>query len=58
MRSAVIGGGVLVALALPALGMRLAVADAGNDPVGTTTRSAYDWLADGFGPGVNGPLRW
>ena len=56
VRSAVIGGGVLVALALPALGMRLAVADAGNDPVGTTTRSAYDWLADGFGPGVNGPL--
>ena len=36
--------------------MRLAVADAGNDPVGTTTRNAYDWLADGFGPGVNGPL--
>ena len=34
VRSAVIGGGVLVALALPALGMRLAVADAGNDPVG------------------------
>ena len=56
VRFAVIGGGVLVALALPALGMRLAVADAGNDPVGTTTRNAYDWLADGFGPGVNGPL--
>ncbi|HTN78515.1 MAG TPA: MMPL family transporter [Acidimicrobiales bacterium] len=56
LRSAVIGGGLLVALALPALGMRLAVADAGNDPVGTTTRNAYDWLADGFGPGVNGPL--
>ena len=56
VRSAVIGGGLLVALALPAFGMRLAVADAGNDPIGTTTRNAYDWLADGFGPGVNGPL--
>ena len=56
VRFAVIGGGVLVALAPPALGMRLAVADAGNDPVGTTTRIAYDRLADGFGPGVNGPL--
>jgi RND superfamily putative drug exporter len=36
--------------------MRLAVADAGNDPAGTTTREAYDRLADGFGAGVNGPL--
>ncbi len=25
-------------------------------PSATTTRNAYDWLADGFGPGVNGPL--
>ena len=56
LRSAAVGGGLLVALALPALGMRLAVADAGNDPVGSTTRNAYDWLADGFGAGVNGPL--
>ncbi len=54
--SAVLGGGALVALALPVLGMRLAVADAGNDPAGTTTREAYDFLADGFGAGVNGPL--
>ena len=56
LRSALLGGGVLVALALPAVGMRLAVADAGNDPAGTTTREAYDRLADGFGAGVNGPL--
>ena len=40
----------------PVVSMRLAVADAGNDPAGTTTRQAYDWLADGFGAGVNGPL--
>ena len=24
----------------------------------TTTRQAYDLLAEGFGPGFNGPLRW
>jgi RND superfamily putative drug exporter len=54
--SAALGGGALLALALPVLGMRLAVADAGNDPAGSTTREAYDFLADGFGAGVNGPL--
>ncbi|WP_149260034.1 hypothetical protein [Actinomadura sp. K4S16] len=25
-------------------------------PPGTTQRRAYDLLADGFGPGINGPL--
>ena len=54
---AVIGGGGLLLLAgLPVFAMRLAVSDEGNDPVGTTTRVAYDRLAEGFGPGVNGPL--
>ena len=43
-------------LALPVLSMRLAVADAGNDPAGSTTRQAYDLLAEGFGAGINGPL--
>jgi putative drug exporter of the RND superfamily len=46
----------LVALSLPALGMRLGFADSGTDDPGKTTRKAYDLLADGFGPGVNGPL--
>ncbi|WP_019358438.1 MULTISPECIES: MMPL family transporter [Streptomyces] len=46
----------LGALAAPMLGMRLGFADAGNDPQGSTSREAYDRLADGFGPGVNGPL--
>ncbi len=31
--------------------------DQGNDAVGSTTRTAYDMLADGFGPGFNGPLQ-
>ena len=52
----VAGVTVLVALAVPVVGMRLASADAGNDPSGTTTRVAYDTLAKGFGPGFNGPL--
>ena len=30
--------------------------DAGNDPAGSTTRKAYDLLAEGFGPGFNGPF--
>ncbi|MCL7369423.1 MULTISPECIES: MMPL family transporter [Streptomyces] len=47
---------VITVIALPTLGLRLGTSDQGNDPKGTTTRQAYDLLADGFGPGVNGPL--
>ena len=45
---------VLVALALPALGMRVGSSDAGVDPPGSTTRTAYDQIAKGFGAGTNG----
>ena len=47
---------VLLALAAPALGMRLGFPDAGNDAPAKTTRQAYDLLSQGFGPGANGPL--
>jgi putative drug exporter of the RND superfamily len=47
---------VLVVLAVPLFSMRLAFSDAGNDPASLTTRQAYDLLAEGFGPGFNGPL--
>ena len=47
---------ILVVLALPILGLRLGFSDEGNYPDDTTTRQAYDLLADGFGPGFNGPL--
>ncbi|MFE0867185.1 MMPL family transporter [Streptomyces rochei] len=47
---------VITVLALPTLGLRLGTSDQGNDPQGSTTRQAYDLLAEGFGPGVNGPL--
>jgi len=45
---------VLLGLAAPALSMRLGTSDAGLDPEGTTTKNAYDLIAQGFGPGVNG----
>ncbi|MFJ8862611.1 MMPL family transporter [Streptomyces sp. NPDC102451] len=51
-----IGAIALLALSAPALSMRLGFADSGNDPVETTSRQAYDLLAEGFGPGFNGPL--
>ncbi len=46
----------LVVLILPIFSMRLAFTDSGNDPTSLTTRQAYDLLAQGFGPGFNGPL--
>ncbi|MCX5059089.1 MMPL family transporter [Streptomyces sp. NBC_00452] len=48
---------VMVALTLPVFSLRLGSSDAGNNPASTTTRKAYDLLADGFGPGFNGPLQ-
>jgi putative drug exporter of the RND superfamily len=47
---------VMVILAIPVLSLRLDATDQGNDPSSTTTRQAYDLLAEGFGPGFNGPL--
>ncbi|TCN39541.1 RND superfamily putative drug exporter [Kribbella orskensis] len=52
----VLGTLALVALCLPALDMRLGFADAGTDDPAKTSRKAYDLLAQGFGPGFNGPL--
>ncbi|MGX1563296.1 MMPL family transporter [Streptomyces sp. NPDC055506] len=47
---------VMAVLALPTFSLHLGTSDQGNDPKAATTRQAYDLLADGFGPGVNGPL--
>ena len=52
----IVGTALLLALAAPALGMRLGFPDAGNDPPSTMTRQAYDLNTEGFGPGTNGPL--
>ena len=47
---------VLLLLAAPVLVLRFGFADASNYSTDTTTRQAYELLADGFGPGANGPL--
>ncbi|MGW1065357.1 MMPL family transporter [Streptomyces aureus] len=54
-------GFVLLAVcATPLFSLRLGHIDDGADPAGSTTRQAYDWIADadgpGFGPGANGPF--
>ncbi len=49
----------VIALALlmaPVFSLRLGMTDNGSMPESITTRRAYDLLADGFGPGFNGPL--
>jgi RND superfamily putative drug exporter len=46
----------VVALALPVFGLSLGTSDASTDPAGWTTHQAYATLAQGFGPGFNGPL--
>ena len=48
---------VMLALAIPALGLRLGSSDAGQDPPSSTTRKAYDLLAQGFGAGFNGTFQ-
>jgi len=47
---------VLLTLAAPVLSMQLGFADDGDDPKSLTMRRAYDLIAEGFGPGANGPL--
>jgi RND superfamily putative drug exporter len=51
------GLSIMLVLAIPALSLRLGQSDAGNDPRSLTSRRAYDLLAQGFGPGFNGPLQ-
>ncbi|MFI6015408.1 MMPL family transporter [Streptomyces sp. NPDC051243] len=48
---------VMAVLAIPVLSLRLGATDQGNHQESTTTRQAYDLLAEGFGPGFNGPLQ-
>jgi putative drug exporter of the RND superfamily len=54
--AAIAATAMMLTLAAPALWLRLGSSDAGNDPTSFTTRRAYDLLAQGFGPGFNGPL--
>ncbi|HET8663855.1 MAG TPA: MMPL family transporter [Nocardioides sp.] len=43
-------------LAIPVFSMHLGFADSGNDAPDSTTRKAYDLVADAYGAGTNGPL--
>jgi RND superfamily putative drug exporter len=47
---------LIVALASTSLLVRLGAADQGTQPTAQTSRRAYDLLAEGFGPGFNGPI--
>lgn len=46
----------LLAVASPLLRLNLGLPSAGTLPKSNTARTAYDLLARGFGPGINGPL--
>jgi RND superfamily putative drug exporter len=47
---------ILLALAAPAAALRAGIPDDGALPTSRTERQAYDLVADGFGPGRNGPF--
>ncbi len=47
---------VVVAAAATAALVRLGASDQGTQPTDQTARRAYDLLAEGFGPGFNGPI--
>jgi RND superfamily putative drug exporter len=47
---------VLLGLAATTALVRLGASDQGTQPTNQTARRAYDLLAEGFGPGFNGPI--
>jgi len=53
---ALLGSGILVVLMLPVFSLRLGFSDEGNLAETTSARRAYDTIAEGFGPGFNGPF--
>ncbi|PBC69957.1 RND superfamily putative drug exporter [Streptomyces sp. TLI_235] len=53
---AVGAAGLLLTATLPVLGLRVGLPDDGSLPRSRTERRAYDLVAEGFGPGTNGPL--
>lgn len=55
-RSLIVASVILGTLSLPLFAMRLGFGDYGNSPKDSTVRKAYDLIAEGFGPGFNGPL--
>jgi putative drug exporter of the RND superfamily len=55
--AAIASAGLLIVLAIPVFSIDLGSADAGTDASDSSSRKAYDLLAEGFGPGFNGPLQ-
>jgi len=53
---AVASAAILLGLSIPILSMDLGFTDAGNGSTELHSRRAYDLLAEGFGPGFNGPI--
>ncbi len=47
---------IVIALASTSALVRLGASDQGTQPEAQTARRAYDLLAEGFGPGFNGPI--
>ncbi len=54
--AALLSGGLLLILCIPTLSLRLGTNDSGTEPPDKTARKSYDLLAEGFGPGFNGPF--
>lgn len=56
LRNLLIVAVALLAVAAPATQLKTALTDDGSNAASTSTRQAYDLVADAFGPGANGPL--
>jgi RND superfamily putative drug exporter len=56
VRNLILGTVALIALAVPAVELKLALTDEGSSATSNSSRQAYDVISDAFGPGANGPL--
>ena len=52
----IIGAGVVLLIASPALKIHEGLPSGGSEPATSTARQAYDLTSEHFGPGFNGPL--
>jgi RND superfamily putative drug exporter len=52
----VVAAALLLVVSIPFFSLRLGSADQGSGPESRTSKRGYDLLAEGFGPGFNGPL--
>nr|MDT0667168.1 hypothetical protein [Micromonospora sp. DSM 115978] len=48
--------GLIAVMAIPFFSLRLGSSDQGNGATTKTSKRGYDLLAEGFGPGFNGPF--